>query len=109
MDVVVTARHCQISDTFREQVIERMSSIERIRDRIIRGEVKVVCSETKQPDQAVRVEITLIGKGPVVRAEASSDDKTIAFDRALDRLKSQLDRMRTRLISSPPPVARLPS
>ncbi len=92
MDVVVTARHCQISDTFREQVIERMSSIERIRDRIIRGEVKVVCSETKQPDQAVRVEITLIGKGPVVRAEASSDDKTIAFDRALDRLKSQLRR-----------------
>lgn len=92
MDVVVTARHCQISDTFREQVIERMSSIERIRDRIIRGEVKVVCSETKQPDQAVRVEITLIGKGPVVRAEASSDEKTIAFDRALDRLKSQLRR-----------------
>ncbi len=92
MDVVVTARRCQISDAFREQVVQRMRSIERIRDRIIRSEVKVVCSDTRHPDQAVRVEITLIGKGPVVRAEASSDDKTVAFDRALDRLKTQLRR-----------------
>ena len=85
MDVVVTARRCQISDAFREQVVQRMRSIERIRDRIIRSEVKVVCSDTRHPDQAVRVEITLIGKGPVVRAEASSDDKTVAFDRARRR------------------------
>jgi len=38
------------------------------------------------------VEITLRSKGPVVRAEASADDKGVAFDHALDRLKSQLRR-----------------
>ncbi len=91
MDVVVTSRRCQLTDAFRDQVTERLSSIEKLRDRIIRTEVMVVASPTKrQPDQAIRVEITLIGKGPVVRAEASSDDKTVAFEHALDRLKSQL-------------------
>ncbi len=90
MDVVVTSRRCHLTDAFREQVSERMNSLEKIRDRIIRSEVMVVCSETRQPDQAVRVEITLVGKGPVVRAEACADDKTVAFEHALDRLKSQL-------------------
>ncbi|MBI4899088.1 MAG: HPF/RaiA family ribosome-associated protein, partial [Actinobacteria bacterium] len=42
------------------------------------------------PDLAIRVEITLNGKGPVVRAEASADDKMAAFEHALDRLKTQL-------------------
>ena len=51
----------------------------------------VTCSEAKrQPEQAVRVEITLNGKGPVVRAEAAADDKMVAFEHALDRLKTQL-------------------
>jgi hypothetical protein len=36
------------------------------------------------------VEITLNGRGPVVRAEAAADDKMVAFEHALDRLKTQL-------------------
>ena len=91
MDVVVTGRHCQISDSFRDQVAGRLAAIEKLRDRLIRAEVMLTVSENKrQPDQAARVEITLVGKGPVVRAEASSDDKVVAFEHALDRLKSQL-------------------
>ncbi len=91
MDVVVTSRRCQLTDVFREHVAEKLESVERLKDRIIRAEVMVVCSDTnKQPDQAVRVEITLIGKGPVVRAEAVADDKMAAFEKALDRIKTQL-------------------
>ena len=44
----------------------------------------------RQPDQTIRVEITLHGKGPVVRAEAAAEAKTVAFEHALDRLKSQI-------------------
>lgn len=91
MDVVVTSRRCQLTDVFREHVTEKLNSLERLKDRIIRAEVMVICSDTnKQPDQAVRVEVTLIGKGPVVRAEAVADDKMAAFEHALDRLKTQL-------------------
>ena len=92
MDVIVTGRRCTITDEFREKATERISSIERFRDRVQRVEVQVSAFPHKQPDQATSVEITLFGRGPVVRAEASADDKTIAFEHALDRLKAQLRR-----------------
>lgn len=93
MDVLVTGRHCQIPDDFRSRVEERIASIEKLKDRVIRVEVQVSAYGYKrQPDQSTRVEITLRSRGPVVRAEASADDKNVAFDHALDRLKSQLRR-----------------
>ncbi len=93
MDVLVTGRHCQIPDDFRERVTDRIASIEKLKDRVIRVEVQVTAYGYKrQPDQATQVEITLRGRGPVVRAEASADDKFVAFDHALDRLKAQLRR-----------------
>ena len=93
MDVLVTGRHCQIPDEFRERVVERISAIEKLKDRVIRVEVQVtVYGYKRQPDQATQVEVTLRGRGPVVRAEASADDKNVAFDHALDRLKAQLRR-----------------
>lgn len=93
MDVLVTGRHCQIPDEFRARVEEKIASIEKLKDRVIRVEVQVSAyGYKKQPDQSTRVEITLRSRGPVVRAEASADDKTVAFDHALDRLKSQLRR-----------------
>lgn len=91
MDVVVASRHCQLTDAFRDHVSEKLNSLEKLKERIIRAEVMVTCSEAKrQPEQAVRVEITLNGKGPVVRAEAAAHDKMVAFEHALDRLKTQL-------------------
>lgn len=91
MDVVVTSRRCQLTDAFRDHVSEKLNALEKLKERIIRAEVMVTCTEAKrQPDQTIRVEITLHGKGPVVRAEASAEDKMAAFEHALDRLKSQL-------------------
>ncbi len=91
MDVVVTSRRCQLTDAFRDHVSEKLNSLEKLKERIIRAEVMVTCTDAKrQPEQAVRVEITLNGKGPVVRAEAAADDKMVAFEHALDRLKTQL-------------------
>lgn len=93
MDVLVTGRHCQIPDEFRARVEEKIAAIEKLKDRVIRVEVQVsVDGHKREPDQSTRVEITLRSRGPVVRAEASADDKVVAFDHALDRLKSQLRR-----------------
>lgn len=91
MDVQVTGRHCKLSADFQEQVIERMQAVERLRDRVIRAEVMVSpTTRTKDPDDAVKVEITLHSKGPVVRAEGRNQDKQVAFDQAMERLKTQL-------------------
>ncbi len=91
MDVVVKSRHCSVSEEFRGFVAEKITRLEKLNDRLIRVEVEVSAERNKrQHDQASRVEITLRGKGPVVRAEAKAEDKSAAFDLALDKLMAQL-------------------
>lgn len=92
MDISVTGRHCTISSDLKELVQERIETLERLRDRIIRVEVDFSASDAKNPSDAIRVQITLRSKGPVIRAEANAADKVQAFEQALDRLRSQLRR-----------------
>ncbi len=97
MDVVVKSRHCTVSDQFRLYVDEKIDRLEKLDDRVIRVEVEVSAERNKrQHDQASRVEITLRTKGPVVRAEAAAEDKSAAFDLALDKLMAQLRKMADR-------------
>lgn len=91
MDVSVTGRHCHISDEFRAHVQERLSKIEKLSEKAIRMEVQVSAYGTKrQPEESSRVEITLRGKGPVVRAEAQHHEKVAAFEQALEKMRTQL-------------------
>ncbi len=91
MDVVVKSRHCSMSEEFRSYVNEKITRLEKLNDRAIRVDVEVSAERNKrQHDQASRVEITLRTKGPVVRAEAAAEDKSAAFDLALDKLMAQL-------------------
>ncbi|MBK7820377.1 MAG: ribosome-associated translation inhibitor RaiA [Tessaracoccus sp.] len=91
MDIVVTGRHCTINPELKELVHERIATVERLRDRVIRAEVDFTADDaTKDPSHAINVQLTLRSRGPVVRAEARASDKTAAFEMALDRLKAQL-------------------
>lgn len=93
MDVTVTGRHCQVSDEFRAHVMDRITRIDKLSERVIRVEVQISASGTKRtPDEAVRAEITLRSRGPVIRAEASASDKVAAFEMALDKLMARLRR-----------------
>ncbi|MCW2781830.1 MAG: raiA, partial [Marmoricola sp.] len=46
----------------------------------------------RQPEKTVRVELTALSKGPIVRAEASAEDKMAALDLALDKMAAQMRR-----------------
>src|SRR5690349_3649744 len=91
MDVVVTGRHCEISDRFREHAAEKLTKLEKHDHRIIRVHVEVDCEPNpRQHDHSVHVELTAYSKGPVIRAEAAADDKMGALDLALDKMASQM-------------------
>lgn len=91
MDVVVTGRHCEISDRFREHAAEKLSRLEKHDHRIMRVHVEVGSeANPRQTDHAVRVELTAYSKGPVIRAEAAADDKMGALDLALDKMAAQM-------------------
>ncbi|RMB60048.1 ribosome hibernation-promoting factor, HPF/YfiA family [Tessaracoccus antarcticus] len=90
MDVVVTGRHCTISPALKELVTDRIATVEKLRDRVIRVDVEFSADESKNPSESVEVQITMRSRGPVIRAESKASDKNTAFDQAFDRLKSQL-------------------
>ncbi len=93
MDVVVSSRHCEVSDRFREHVEEKLARLEKHDHRIIRVEVLIEKEpRPREPERAVRVELTAKSKGPIVRAEASAEDKMAALDGALDKMASQMRR-----------------
>ncbi|HEX8781479.1 MAG TPA: ribosome-associated translation inhibitor RaiA [Nocardioides sp.] len=93
MDVVVTGRHCEISEGFRSHVAEKLSRLEKHDHRIIRVQVEVELEKNpRQHDRAVRVELTAFSKGPVIRAEAAAQDKMGALDLAVDKMASQMRR-----------------
>lgn len=93
MDVVVTGRHCEVSDRFREHVSEKLARLEKHDHRIIRVQVEVEQEKNpRQHDRATKVELTAFSKGPVIRAEAAAEDKMGALDLALDKMASQMRR-----------------
>jgi ribosomal subunit interface protein len=93
MEVVVTARHCEVTDRFRSHAAEKLAKLEKHDHRIIRVHVEIDCEPNpRQHDQAVHIELTAFSKGPVIRAEAAADHEMGALDLALDKMASQMRR-----------------
>jgi ribosomal subunit interface protein len=99
MEIVVKGRNSEISDRFREHVVEKLQRIDKYdpRQQIHRVEVEVSHERNpRQHDRAARVEMTVRSRGPAVRAEAAAIDQSSALDAAVDKLVARLRRMRDR-------------
>ncbi|MEI2826991.1 MAG: ribosome-associated translation inhibitor RaiA [Dermatophilaceae bacterium] len=113
MDIVVTGRHLQISDRFREHLDDRLSKVAQVAPHVER--VEVVATHDGGARNSARVEFTCRDREAVVRAEANNDDKYTAVDIALEKLIERLrrakDRRRTAIrgrsegVTMPPPAA----
>ncbi|MBO0844097.1 MAG: ribosome-associated translation inhibitor RaiA [Nocardioides sp.] len=99
MDVVVTGRHCELSERFRDHVADKLGRLEKHDHRIMRVQVEVQNERNpRQADRAVRIELTAYSKGPVIRAEAAAVDKMGALDLAVDKMAAQMRRANDRKV-----------
>jgi ribosomal subunit interface protein len=98
MDISVTGRNVGITDRFREYATEKSEKIGQLATRALALEIKVSRHNEKSSGQSGddRVELTLIGPGPLVRAESSGSDKYVAFDLAIGRLLERVRRAKDR-------------
>lgn len=97
MEIVVVGRNTEISDRFRGHVEEKLEKVEQLAPLAQRLDVEL--NHEKNPrmaDRAERIELTLRGKGPVVRAEAAASDRYGALDLAYAKLMERLRRARDR-------------
>lgn len=96
-EIVVKGRNVEIPDHFRVYVAQKLARLERL-DRSIRlfdVELKHA-NNRRQRKSCQQIDITVHGRGPVVRGEARADSFYAAFEAALDRLEGRLRRGKDR-------------
>jgi putative sigma-54 modulation protein len=91
--VDVVARNMRLADNTREYVEKKTAKLDRYLQEI--DEVRVELSHVKAARNATDrqvAQITLRGKGFILRTEERADDLHAAFDTALDKMQRQIDR-----------------
>ncbi|RBY80018.1 ribosome-associated translation inhibitor RaiA [Blastococcus sp. TF02-09] len=95
MEIVVRGRNVEVPEHYRQHVEDKVGSTDRFDGKLKILRIDVELQHEKNPRQSAncqRVEITLRGKGPVVRAEASGPDFYAALDLAAAKLDNSLRR-----------------
>ena len=97
MEIVVIGRHTEVPDRFRRHVEDKLAKITQLAPRAQRVDVELTHENNpRQSDASERVELTVRGKGPVIRAEATANDEYAALDLAATKLMERLRRARDR-------------
>lgn len=97
MDITITGRGVEIPDRFEDYATEKSEKVAHLAPKALALEIRVIRHhETAGSSGDDRVELTLIGPGPVVRAEAAAADKYAAFDLALDKMVERIRQAKDR-------------
>ncbi|MDY3048905.1 MAG: ribosome-associated translation inhibitor RaiA [Rothia sp. (in: high G+C Gram-positive bacteria)] len=108
MELTVTGRNVKVSERLQEHVESKITKFEALGDNVTDIEVKFT-KESSHGPAAIRVEITVVGRGPVLRAESIGQDKFSVFDetyvKLLERLRRARDRRKTRRAGGKHPVS----
>jgi ribosomal subunit interface protein len=91
LDIVVKGRNVEVPEHFRTHVSEKRALSERLDPRVYHVDVELFHEKNpRQSAQCQRVEITVRGKGPVIRAEACGETFYASLDAAVLKLEARL-------------------
>lgn len=96
MDVNIRGRGIGVTDRFEDYVGSKSEKVSGLLPKAQSFDVKVSRLSDRSPQNGDRVEITVIGPGPVIRAESAGNDKYTAFDMAYGRVLERIRRMKDR-------------
>jgi ribosomal subunit interface protein len=97
VEITVIARNLGVTDRFREYATEKAEKVDHLAEKAIAFEVKLSRHhETRGSSGEDRVELTLIGPGPLIRAESAGVDKYAAFDLAMAKLVERIRQAKDR-------------
>jgi ribosomal subunit interface protein len=113
MDIIFKGRRTDVQERFRSYASAKLSRITKLAHKAIRVDVEVSAERNpRQSGRRERVELTILSRGPAIRAEAAADDRFAALDRALAKLEERLRRSGDRRKSArhgAPQAGRIPS
>lgn len=93
MEIIFKGRQTDVAARFRDLATAKLEKLEKLDQKAIRVDVEVsVERNPRQASQKERVELTILSRGPAIRAEAAAEDRFAALDIALAKLDSRLRR-----------------
>lgn len=93
MEIIFNGRQTDVAARFRDLAAAKLEKLEKLDQKAIRVDVEVsVERNPRQASQKERVELTILSRGPAIRAEAAAEDRFAALDMALAKLESRLRR-----------------
>jgi len=93
MDIIFKGRRTEVQERFRGYAAAKLDKITKLAHKAIRVDVEVSAERNpRQSGRRERVELTILSRGPAIRAEAAADDRFAALDRALAKLEERLRR-----------------
>lgn len=97
MQVTVSGRNTTVSETLRQQAIEKIGRLDRYLGGMERAEVHFWEEKNPRIDNKEICEVTLEGHGHHIRTKVAAPDGFTAIDLAVDKLERQLRKLKTKL------------
>jgi ribosomal subunit interface protein len=93
MEIIFKGHQTDVPARFKEYAAAKLNRLMKLDQKAIRVDVELsVERNPRQASQKERVELTIMSRGPAIRAEASAEDRLAALDLALAKLNSRLRR-----------------
>ncbi len=97
MEVTVSSRHVEVSDSLREMTIEKIGRLERFVSGLDHAEVHFMEEQNPRIADKEICEVTIEGHGHHVRVKVAAQDSFTAVDKAVDKLERSLRKLKTKL------------
>src|SRR5215475_2685097 len=93
MEIIFKGHQTDVPARFKDYAAAKINRLVKLDQKAIRVDVELsVERNPRQASQKERVELTIMSRGPAIRAEASAEDRLAALDLALAKLNSRLRR-----------------
>jgi ribosomal subunit interface protein len=97
MEIIVRGHHVSVPARFRQHATAKLAKLAKLDQKAMRIDVEVSKEHSsRQSDRRERVELTILSRGPAIRAEAAAEDRYTALDMAFAKLESRLRRVSDR-------------
>ena len=92
IEVKIFGRNINVGENLEEQILRKVSGIDRYLDDIVEARVDLATTNARSAEEREVVQITVQGKGFILRAEERSSDIISALNMAVDTIQRRIER-----------------
>jgi len=94
---IIAKNNVEVSETLEAYIEKKIGKLDRYLPTVSEGKVEISHEGAKLPEQRFSVQVTLVSKGVLIRAQEKSKDIRMAVDKVTDVLSKRIERYKGKL------------